>query len=71
MVMDAVVSPVFQVNEVPPPAVKVALSPRQIAISSGKMKASGREFTDTLRLAMSLQPLLFETITEKLVVISG
>ena len=69
--MAAVVAELFQLYEVPPLAVKVALAPLQIVTVAGAIAAVGLLFTVTKRLAVALQLLASVTVTVYVVVDAG
>ena len=62
--MLAIVAALLHEKEVPPLALKVALSPSQIAGAAGLMAATGLAFTLTILEAEAEQPFTSVTVTE-------
>jgi len=70
-VIDAVVAPVLQRNDVPPDAVSVDEPPTQIEASDTAMLHTGAGFTTTVAEHEVLQPLALVTVTVYEVVVFG
>ena len=61
--IDADDSPVFQINELPPLAVNIALSPWQKAMVAGDIAVTGNAFTVNVRDRISEHPFPSNTVT--------